>query len=107
MRPGWGYGIEKQRKMVVGNILNSMKWDAMGQNGGTFTWAPQQILNMAQEAREMPDEVPFLGLTVQNSSTSKRVTIPADVARDAGVRSGDRLEAVYDREERTLTFFLD
>jgi antitoxin component of MazEF toxin-antitoxin module len=56
---------------------------------------------------EMPTKFPFLGLKIQNSGSSKRVTIPADVVDDAELETGETVQAKYDREKGTLTFFLN
>lgn len=62
---------------------------------------------MSQQRHDIPKEYPILGLKVQGNSSSLRVTIPADVADNANVETGDRLEAKYNRENRTLTFYLN
>lgn len=48
-----------------------------------------------------------MDLSVQNSGASKRVTLPAEVVRDLGIESGKQVFARYDREEGTITYFLD
>jgi hypothetical protein len=62
---------------------------------------------MVEPDSDMPSEFPFLGLTVQNSGSSKRVTIPADVVDDAELETGETVQAKYDRQEGTLTFYLN
>jgi hypothetical protein len=56
---------------------------------------------------DMPDQIPYIGLKIQNSGSSKRVTIPADVVDYAQLETGETVQAKYDPEKGTLTFFLN
>lgn len=54
-----------------------------------------------------PSEFTYIGLTIQTSGSSLRVTVPKEVVEDAGVERGDVVEARYDREAGTMTYYLD
>jgi len=62
---------------------------------------------MSDSNSDIPSEFPFLNLKIQNSGSSKRLTIPADVVDDAELETGETVQAKYDRKEGTLTFYLN